>query len=91
MNNAGKARLSPHHPNGVCKNHPLGDSPLWTYRLRCSKAQAQKCDSAEMGGLSSIRGGDGYEGLIGSTDLDDPEGTEHNHTKEQYSVGKERQ
>jgi hypothetical protein len=44
-----------------------------------------------MGGLSSIRGGDGYEGLIGSTDLDDPEGTEHNHTKEQYSVGKERQ
>ena len=29
--------------------------------------------------------------VFSSTDLDDQEGTEHNHAKEQYGVGKERQ
>ena len=52
-------------------------------------AQGQKCDSAER--VASRRSEVVTMRVFSSTDLDDAEGTEHNHAKEQYGVGKERQ
>ncbi len=52
-------------------------------------AQGQKCDSAER--VASRRSEVVTMRVFSSTDLDDAEGTEHNHAKEQYGVGKEMQ